>query len=272
GPNGRVVMEDILKATEAATKVDEVAPVAKAQDTSESYRVSLTRGVAAAMVKSMTASLAAPHMNLGEEIRVDELLRVQANLKKLVQGPPHNLPSITLTAIMIKALSLSLLKHETLNSKIDPSGEFFTVYRPHNISMAVDSPSGLVVPNVKGVEKKSLVHIQKDILEIQERAAAGRLTLDDVHGGTVSFSNVGVIGGTYSKSILFDGQALIGGAGRIRTLPRFTDDGSEVYPAKIVNVSWSADHRHIDGATVARFSNTFKGYLENPASMILDTA
>ncbi|KAF4741511.1 hypothetical protein FOZ62_003579, partial [Perkinsus olseni] len=77
GPNGRVVMEDILEAAEAASKVDEVAPVAKAQDTSESYRVSLTRGVAAAMVKSMTASLAAPHMNLGEEIRVDELLRVQ---------------------------------------------------------------------------------------------------------------------------------------------------------------------------------------------------
>ncbi|KAF4706771.1 hypothetical protein FOZ63_002161, partial [Perkinsus olseni] len=251
GPNGRVVMEDILKATEAATKVDEIAPVEKVQDTSESYRVSLTRGVAAAMVKSMTVSLAAPHMNLGEEIRVDELLRVHANLKKLVQGPPHNLPSITLTAIMIKALSLSLLKHETLNSRIDPSCEFFTVYRHHNISMAVDSPSGLVVPNVKGVEKKSLVQIQKDILEIQERAAAGRLTLDDVHGGTVSFSNVGVIGGTYSKSILFDGQALIGGAGRIRTLPRFTDDGSEVYPAKIVNVSWSADHRHIDGTVYA---------------------
>ncbi|KAF4755826.1 hypothetical protein FOZ63_029928, partial [Perkinsus olseni] len=167
GPDGRIVMEDILQAAEAATKVDEVAPAEKAQDTSESYRVSLTRGVAAAMVKSMTASLAAPHMNLGEEIRVDELLRVQANLKKLVQGPPHNLPSITLTAIMVKALSLSLHKHETLNSKIDPSGEFFTVYRHHNISMAVDSPSGLVVPNVKGVEKKSLVQIQKDILEIQ---------------------------------------------------------------------------------------------------------
>ncbi|EER16662.1 dihydrolipoamide succinyltransferase, putative [Perkinsus marinus ATCC 50983] len=270
GPDGRVTMEDVLRSTEKEKKVEE--KFSEKNSENSTYRVSLLRGVAAAMVRSMTAALAAPHMNLGEEIRVDELVRVQANLKKLVQGPPYNLPSMTLTAMMMKALSLSLLKHEILNSKIEPSGEYYTVYRYHNISMAIDSPQGLVVPNVKNVEKKNLVEIQKDILELQARASSGRLTLEDIRGGTVSFSNVGVIGGTYSKAVLFDGQALIGGAGRIRTLPRFTDDGSEVYAAKVVNVSWSADHRHIDGATVARFSNTFKGYLENPASMILDTA
>ncbi|EER08496.1 dihydrolipoamide S-acetyltransferase, putative [Perkinsus marinus ATCC 50983] len=270
GPDGRVTMEDVLKSTEKEKKVEE--KFSEKNSENSTYRVSLLRGVAAAMVRSMTAALAAPHMNLGEEIRVDELVRVQANLKKLVQGPPYNLPSMTLTAMMMKALSLSLLKHEILNSKIEPSGEYYTVYGYHNISMAIDSPQGLVVPNVKNVEKKNLVEIQKDILELQARASSGRLTLEDIRGGTVSFSNVGVIGGTYSKAVLFDGQALIGGAGRIRTLPRFTDDGSEVYAAKVVNVSWSADHRHIDGATVARFSNTFKGYLENPASMILDAA
>ncbi|XP_043555624.1 lipoamide acyltransferase component of branched-chain alpha-keto acid dehydrogenase complex, mitochondrial isoform X3 [Chiloscyllium plagiosum] len=77
------------------------------------------------------------------------------------------------------------------------------------------------------------------------------------------------IGGTYAKPVILPPEVAIGAIGKIQVLPRFNDKG-EVIKAQIMNISWSADHRIIDGATMARFSNLWKSYLENPASMLLD--
>ncbi|XP_032660832.1 lipoamide acyltransferase component of branched-chain alpha-keto acid dehydrogenase complex, mitochondrial isoform X2 [Chelonoidis abingdonii] len=77
------------------------------------------------------------------------------------------------------------------------------------------------------------------------------------------------IGGTYAKPVILPPEVAIGALGKIQVLPRFNGNG-EVFKAQIMNVSWSADHRIIDGATMARFSNLWKSYLENPASMLLD--
>merc|ERR1712071_326588 len=77
------------------------------------------------------------------------------------------------------------------------------------------------------------------------------------------------IGGTYAKPVIMSPQVAIGAIGRIQVLPRFDHD-SNLVKASIMQVSWSADHRVIDGATMARFSNLWKGYLENPSLMILN--
>merc|ERR1719432_62590 len=82
-------------------------------------------------------------------------------------------------------------------------------------------------------------------------------------------SNIGSIGATYAKPVILPPQVAIGALGKMMTVPRYTDSG-DLRPAQIMNVSWSADHRCIDGATMARFSNTWKGFLETPASMLLD--
>lgn len=76
-----------------------------------------------------------------------------------------------------------------------------------------------------------------------------------------------MIGGTYAKPVIFDGQAVIGAVGRMIQLPRFDDNG-QVVPRRIINVSWTADHRHVDGAAVARFSNVFRDVIENPEQIV----
>jgi 2-oxoisovalerate dehydrogenase E2 component (dihydrolipoyl transacylase) len=218
------------------------------------------------MVKSMNDSLRVPQLNHADEIECGRLMEAIKALKPLAVSS-FNLPTLTLTAFMIKAVSLGITEMPIINSRLAPSEDKVHILESHNVSVAMDSPRGLVVPNIKNVQDLSLVEIQKQLVELQERAKTGRLSLDNIRGGTVSFSNIGVIGGTYAKAIVFDGQAVIGAAGRVQTVPRFDELGN-VVARRIVNVSWTADHRHVDGASVARFSNVFKDAVENPEKII----
>lgn len=104
---------------------------------------------------------------------------------------------------------------------------------------------------------------------MQQGALSGSVSRGDLSGGTFSLSNIGSIGGTYASPVLVVPEVAIGAIGRIQTLPRFDDKGN-VVPVQIFNISWAADHRVIDGATMANFSNLWKQYLENPAFMLLD--
>ena len=138
----------------------------------------------------------------------------------------------------------------------------------HNIGIAMDTPSGLIVPNIKNVQDLSILEIARELNRLQELGAAGKLEKQHLEGGTFTLSNVGAIGGTYASPVLFLPQVAIGAIGKIQTVPRF-DASNQVYPANILTVSWSADHRVIDGATMARFSNEMKSFIENPNAMIL---
>ncbi len=218
--------------------------------------------VGLAMVKSMTDSLRVPQLTHSDEIECDKLMDLIKTMKPVVASE-YQVPTLTLTAFFIKAVSLGVQEFPIINSRMGPSGDNYYLLQKHNVSVAMDSPRGLVVPNIKNVETLSLVEIQKKLLELQERAKAGRLTLDDIKGGTISFSNIGVIGGTYAKPVIFDGQAVIGAVGRVQQLPRYSLMG-HIVPKRVFNVSWTADHRHVDGASVARFSNVFKDSIENP--------
>lgn len=135
--------------------------------------------------------------------------------------------------------------------------------------MAMDTPMGLMVPNIKGVQQLSVFDIQVELSRLHSLGLAGKLSTKDLSGGTFSLSNIGSIGGTYAKPVILAPEVAIGALGKIYTVPRYSPSGN-LQPTHVMNVSWSADHRCIDGATMARFSNIWKGYLESPASMLLD--
>jgi 2-oxoisovalerate dehydrogenase E2 component (dihydrolipoyl transacylase) len=140
----------------------------------------------------------------------------------------------------------------------------------HNIGVAMDTPSGLLVPNIKSVQLLSVEEISDELVRLQIAGSAGKLTQNDQSGTTFSLSNIGAIGGTYASPVIASPQVAIGALGRIQRLPRFAgSDGNTVVAAEIMAVSWAADHRIVDGATVARFSNQVKAYLEDPLSMLL---
>ena len=138
----------------------------------------------------------------------------------------------------------------------------------HNIGVAIDSAEGLIVPNIKNIDQKSILEIAQDLDELVIRGRNNQITNDDITGGTLTLSNIGAIGGTYCSPICFVPEVCIGALGAIKQFPRYNEKG-ELYNASVMAVSWSADHRVIDGATVARFGNEFKMNLENPSAMLL---
>jgi 2-oxoisovalerate dehydrogenase E2 component (dihydrolipoyl transacylase) len=133
----------------------------------------------------------------------------------------------------------------------------------------MDTPSGLVVPNIKSVQTKSILEIALELTRLQELGTKSQLGPGDLNNGTFSLSSIGNIGGTYTRPLIPPPQVCIGAIGRIQTLPRFGADGG-VVKAHVMPVSWSADHRVIDGATMARFSNLWKAYLEDPGRLLVD--
>ena len=132
----------------------------------------------------------------------------------------------------------------------------------------MDTPSGLLVPNVKDVRSKSILEIAAELARLQKDASAGKLGMADLKGGTFSLSNIGTIGGTYTGPVINLPEVAIAGMGKARATPKYDENG-DLVKVSIMQVSWSADHRVIDGATMARFSNAWIGYLEQPATMLL---
>merc|ERR1739846_303858 len=115
----------------------------------------------------------------------------------------------------------------------------------------------------------SVLEIAEELNRLQDLGLRGKLGAADLKDGTFSLSNIGSIGGTYAKPVILPPEVAIGALGKIYTVPRYSGQG-DLLPTPVMNVSWSADHRCIDGATMARFSNIWKGYLERPQSMLLD--
>ncbi|GLE10037.1 hypothetical protein PINS_up022011 [Pythium insidiosum] len=282
GPQGRILKEDLLEyiralaasppapsapasAPAATSSGSAASPAAPAPVTylEEDTTVPLTP-IQKMMVKSMNAALRIPHFGYADEIEVDSLYELRDKLKPVAEARGIKL---SFMPFIIKAASLALKHHPSLNATVSEDETHVTMLAAHNISVAMDTPTGLIVPNIKNVQSKSILDIAADLNRLQALASAGKLTPADLTGGTFSISNIGSVGGTYMSPVIMVPQVAIGAVGKFQTVPRFTKDGS-VVPVRIMNVSWSGDHRVIDGATMARFSNMWKLYLENPVSML----
>lgn len=277
GARGAITKEDILKylasGPASATPTQSGATYTPpAPRTNRENREVTLQGFSKAMVKSMNESLKVPHMNIGDEYDVTRLSSLRQVLNKELASQDVR---VSLTAFLIKAMSIAMDEYPIINSKFNTATQnSYTEFGSHNVSVAIDSPGGLVVPCVKNVQDLTLIDIQRELVRLQGLAKANRLSPSDLTGGTISLSNVGVISGTYIHPLLFDGQAVIVGVGRVRRLPRFvereTAEGVEtaLEARDMINCSFSADHRHCDGATVTRFSKRIKTLLENPELML----
>merc|ERR550517_905566 len=194
------------------------------------------------------------------------LVAVRKSLKPTAEKAGVNL---TYLAFMLKAASLALREFPILNVTVDdPDCTSMTYRADHNLGIAVDSPNGLIVPNIKRVQDKSILQVAESISDLASRAREGQITNADITGGTFTISNIGAYGGTYCRPIVFVPEVCIGATGTFQKVPRFNEKG-EVEARQIMAVSWSADHRVIDGATVAKFSVMWKNLLENPEQMLL---
>ena len=278
GKDGRVLKADVLAHIEEGPKqAQNQAPADDAQTATTSSarrvpaaeqeaRVEPIRGIKAAMAKSMVKSATTiPHFIYSEDIDVTDLLKLREQLKPEAEARGSRL---TLMPFFMKAMALAVQEFPVLNSQLNDDVTEIHYLPQCNIGMAVDGKAGLTVPNIKGVESLSLLGIADEVARLTEATRSGRGSQEDLKGGTITISNIGALGGTYTAPIINAPEVAIVALGRTQKLPRFDANGQVVERA-IMTVSWAGDHRIIDGGTIARFCNRWRGYLESPQTMLL---
>ncbi|MFO7647870.1 dihydrolipoyllysine-residue acetyltransferase [Halomonas campaniensis] len=276
GKQGRVLKEDVLRhlehgdeAASSAAWTETASQSPTPQPAEQEVRVEPLRGVRAVMAKRMVESATTiPHFQYGEEIDVTELLALRERLKPLAAAEETRL---TLMPFFMKAMALAVREAPILNARLNDAASEIHYLPSVNVGMAVDSRAGLLVPNVKGVERLSLLGVAAEVQRLTESARAGKVSQEDLRGGTISISNIGAMGGTYAAPIINAPEVAIVAIGKTQWLPRF-DAEDRVVKRAIMTVTWAGDHRIIDGGTIARFCNAWKGYLEAPETMLLHLA
>lgn len=232
------------------------------------------------MFKSMTRSLTIPHFLYADEVDFTSLVELRARLNKVLSKsglPEGQVKKLSYLPFVIKAVSMALYKYPVLNARVDldsnANGKPSLVMRSqHNIGVAMDTPSGLLVPVVKNVGSLNILSIAAELARLQSLAVAGKLSPQDMSGGTITVSNIGSIGGTYLSPVIVEKEVAILGIGRMRTVPAFsTVPGEEdkILRRSVCNFSWSADHRVIDGATMARAADVVRTIVEEPDVMVM---
>jgi pyruvate dehydrogenase E2 component (dihydrolipoamide acetyltransferase) len=200
-----------------------------------------------------------PHYRVSVDIEIDSLL---AQRKYMNEELGHKL---SVNDFVIKACACALQRVPEVNVQF--TGDAIRQFEQVDISMAVAIDGGLITPVIRNVGSKSLPQIAAQARDLAQRAQAGTLGVDEFQGGTFSISNLGMFGIDQFDAIINLPQAAIlaVAAGKKQAVVR----NDHIVPATVMRVSLSSDHRAIDGAVAAQFLQALRGFLENPASMLL---
>lgn len=241
---------DLSNAKDGKISKDEILAALASSNVCAEY---LMNPVQKAMARVMEESLKIPHFGYCDEYRMDNLLKIRSEYS----------PKVSMLAFIIKAITTSVKKVPTINAHYK-DGKLFCSSAV-NLGIAIDTPQGLVAPVLKNIEKVTEIQeISDKLLDLTDRARRNKLLKEDFEGATLTISNIGTIGGTYASPVIIPPQVCIVAIGKIRTQAIFTETGA-IEPHKMAAFSWSADHRAVDGATMARFSNLVKESIEHPS-------
>ena len=271
GKDGRVLKEDVHKyATSRSSTQSPSEPFGTSEQSEERLKLS---PIQAQMFKSMTRSLSIPHFLYADEIDITALSALRQRLNTGLSRDPASQRKFSYLPFIIKALSLALFDFPLLNARIDTTSSdnvpSLVMRKHHNIGVAMDTPQGLLVPSIKSVQSHSISSLASEISRLQSLAKSSSLSAKDLTGGTITVSNIGSIGGTYvSPIIASQNEIAILGIGKVKTVPSFGEDG-QIVRREVCNFSWSADHRVVDGATMAKVGERVRALVEEPGKMIV---
>jgi pyruvate dehydrogenase E2 component (dihydrolipoamide acetyltransferase) len=175
---------------------------------------------------------------------------------------------LTMTSILLKAVTMALQKFPKFNTSYDPDSQEIIYKQYYHIAIAVDTDRGLLVPVVRDVDQKSLLELSVELSELAEKARNHKVTPDDMTGGNFTISNLGGLGGTAFAPIIYWPQTAILGVARGAKQPVFVE--GRVESRLIVPLSLSYDHRIIDGAEGVRFLRYIVDLLEKPFLLVLN--
>jgi pyruvate dehydrogenase E2 component (dihydrolipoamide acetyltransferase) len=275
GPNGRVVKADVEaalaggapRAAEAPKPAaPAAAPAPKPAPVLGAHRVvphSNMRKVIARRLSESKQTI--PHFYVSMDIRLDALLKLRAdiNARSAKDGPDAY--KVSVNDLLIKAAARTLRKHPTVNASWTDEGT--ALYDDVDISVAVSIPDGLITPIIRAADKKGVVAISHEMKDLAARARAGKLKPEEYQGGGFSISNMGMYGVTNFSAIINPPQAGILAISAGEQRPVVTDGALAV--ATVMTCTLSVDHRIVDGALAAEWIASFKGFVEDPLSLLL---
>ena len=265
GPNGRIIKRDIETALAggSATAATQAAPsfTPATQVGSSAFRDETTSQMRRVIASRLAESIGPiPTFYLTIEVEMDNVLA----LRKAVNAAIPEEQKISVNDIVVKAAAMALVRHPFANASYQDKSIRF--YEQADIGVAVAIEEGLITPVIRGANLKGFVEISGEIKSLAAKAKAKKLQPEEYTGATFSISNLGMFGIKEFTAIINPPEAgilAVGGAAQV-TVVR---DG-HVVVRSIMNVTMSCDHRVIDGATGAKFLQTFKQNLEQPAMML----
>ncbi|MBU2979391.1 pyruvate dehydrogenase complex dihydrolipoyllysine-residue acetyltransferase [Alteromonas sp. C1M14] len=207
-----------------------------------------------------------PHVTQFEEADITDLEAFRKDQNKIAEKRKLGV-KITPLVFMMKAVADALKAYPLFNTSLSADGESLIQKKYYHIGIAVDTPGGLVVPVVRDVDKKGIMDISRELMEISAKARDGKLKSADMQGSCFTISSLGGIGGTAFTPIVNAPDVAILGVSKSDIKPKW--NGKEFEPRLMVPLSLSYDHRVIDGAVAARFAVHLKAVLEDMRQMLL---
>ena len=251
GPEGRVVAEDVERAAATGAPVAPVgAPIP--QEVEVEQLSSMRKTIA----RRLTEAWQAPVFQLGITVDMGRALEVRQRLVELHGDGAKP----TVSDLLTKLSAMALMRHRAVNALY--KGDEIELHPTANIGIAVAIPNGLVVPVIRGCERKTIAEIAADRADLVERARGGKLQQQDLDGGTFTISNLGMFGIERFIAVLNPPQAAILAVGATEEKPVVVDGEVVVRPR--MELTLTCDHRAIDGATGAQFLGDVKAFLEEP--------
>lgn len=283
GKHGRVTREDVLGftgagAAAAPAATEEAAPAASESTTAPASSVQVVavgdrveeripfkgirKIIANAMVKSVYT---APHVTLMDEIDVSALVALRERTKPLAEKKGVKL---TYLPFIVKALVAACRQFPVMNAMIDEEKQEIVYKKYYNIGIATDTDNGLLVPVIHDADRKNVWSIASSIKDLAVRGREGKLSPNEMKGGTISITNIGSVGGMFFTPVINFPEVAILGAGRITEKPVVKN--GQIVAAHVMALSLSFDHRIVDGATAQSFLNYIKQLLADPELLVLE--
>ena len=268
GPNGRVMKDDIYKASESSLedikKPEEIKKVPlQISDNEDVERIKLTKIRKTISQKMSESRFTIPHTTAMDEVDITKLYEFRKKYKEILKNDIN----VTYVPFIVKATIVALKQFPEFNASLDEENDELVLKKYYNIGIATDTERGLMVPVVKNADKLSITDLAKAIEEISSKAKENKIELSQLKGGSFSITNYGSIGGYFGIPIINYPESGILGLGRVTKKPVVKDD--EIVIAYVLPLSLSYDHRIIDGASGARFLNVMKELLSEPEMLLL---
>jgi 2-oxoglutarate dehydrogenase E2 component (dihydrolipoamide succinyltransferase) len=270
GRSGRVTKEDVLNAMqqvareEAPSSVPQVVPAIAPSGNRPEQRVAMTRIRQRIAERLLQSQQNAAILTTFNEVNMQPVMDLRARYKEAFEKK-HGI-KLGFSSFFVKAAVLALQKFPIVNASVDGTDIIYHGY--FDIGMAIGSERGLVVPIIRDADKLTFADIEKQIADFGARARVGKLTMEELSGGTFSISNGGVFGSMLSTPIINPPQAAILGIHATKERPVVENGSVVIRPMNYLAVSY--DHRIIDGREAVQFLATIKEALEFPGRVLLD--